>query len=857
MEEDKEPEREDKSRESEDNPSEREEKKADNSPEGRKQEPSENIPGSSESADKPAGGRVTKRVIEDEMKEAYLDYSMSVIVGRALPDVKDGMKPVHRRIIYAMHDMGLVHNKPSKKSARIVGEVLGKYHPHGDSAVYDALVRMAQEFSMRYRLINGQGNFGSIDGDSAAAMRYTEAKLTKISEDIIKDIDKGTVDFMPNFDGSLKEPVVLPAKVPNLLVNGSSGIAVGMATNIPPHNLREISEGAIALIENPDMSIAELMDMVKGPDFPTAGIISGMNGIKSAYTTGRGRIVVKARADIEEHKNRERIVITEIPYQINKALLIEEIANHVKEKKITGISDIRDESDKSGIRVVIELRKDAQSNVVLNQLYKYTRMTYTFGAIMLALVDNQPKLLNLKQLLQHHISHRQVVVRRRTEFELKKARERSHILEGLIIALDNIDEVITGIKKSGSIEEAKSLLMKDYSLSEAQAKAILEMRLQKLSSMEQNKIREEQKELTKLIERLTAILASEQEILAIIKKEFEEVRDEYGDERRTVIEESQEDDMVMEDLIREEDVVVTISHKGYIKRTRLSEYKQQQRGGKGVIAAGTKDEDFVERMFITSTHSNILFFTDRGKVYWLKVYNIPEASRQARGKAIVNMINIARDEKVYASVDVKEFDDKHYLVLATEKGIIKKTNLKEYSRPRQTGIIGITLEEGDNLVNAVLTDGSKQVMLATSGGMAIKFHEKDARPIGRTSKGVRGISLKGDDRVIGMVLADESKTLFTVTENGYGKRTKISDYRLINRGGVGVRNIQCTGRNGRAVAVRVVDDEDQIMLMSRKGITIRCPVNGIPAIGRNTQGVRIMKISPDDSVAGAADIVQD
>lgn len=803
------------------------------------------------------GEKIVQNMIEDEMKTSYLDYAMSVIVGRALPDVRDGLKPVHRRILFAMNDMGMQHNKPFKKSARIVGEVLGKYHPHGDIAVYDALVRMAQDFSMRYPLIQGQGNFGSVDGDSAAAMRYTECRLSKISEELLADIEKETVDFAPNFDSSLKEPIVLPAKMPNLLINGSSGIAVGMATNIPPHNLKEVADGAIALINNPDTTVEELMQHIKGPDFPTAGIISGMNGIKEAYLTGRGKVIVKAKAEIEPHKDRERIIVTEIPYQINKAMLIEEIADHVKEKRIEGVSDIRDESDRDGMRIVIELKKDANSNVVLNQLFNFTRMTYTFGVIMLALVDNQPRLLNLRQVLQNYVSHRQIVVRRRTQFDMKKAEEKAHILEGLIVALNHIDEVIRKIKASKAVEDARDMLMHDYNLTEIQARAILDMKLQRLSSLEQQKIKDEHKTLLALMEELMSILASEEKILGIIKQELGEMREKYGDDRKTSIERIEEEDLVIEDLIKDEDVVVTISHSGYIKRTKLTEYKQQQRGGKGVIAAGTKEEDFVEHIFITSTHAYLLFFTNKGKVYWLKVHMIPEAARQAKGKAIVNLVSLEKDEKIAAYVPIKEFDEKHYLLLATEKGIVKKTNISEYSRPRQTGIIGITLEEGDNLVNAVLTDSQKEVILATSNGMAIKFHEEGARPIGRTSKGVRGITLKGDDKVIGMAIAEPQETLLTITEHGYGKRTSLEEYRRISRGGVGVINIQCTERNGKVTAIRSVNEEEDVMLISRNGITIRFPVKNISVIGRNTQGVRLMKLEAGDRVVDAANIVKE
>ncbi len=804
-----------------------------------------------------SAARVNNQLIEEEMKRSYLDYAMSVIVGRALPDARDGLKPVHRRILYAMHDMGMFHNKPFKKCARIVGEVLGKYHPHGDVAVYDSLVRMAQDFSMRYPLINGHGNFGSVDGDSAAAMRYTECRLRRISEEMLQDIDKETIGFAPNFDGSLKEPLVLPAKVPNLLINGSSGIAVGMATNIPPHNLREVADGIISLIDNPEITVEELMQTIKGPDFPTSGIIAGTNGIKECYLTGRGRITVRAKAEIQKENDRERIIITEIPYQVNKALLIEEIANYVKDKRIKGIRDIRDESARESIRVVIEIKRDATANIVLNQLYAYTRMTTTFGAIMLALVDNEPKTLNLKQLLEEHLKHRKDVVRKRTEFGLRKARERAHILEGLIVALDNIDEVVRRIKESSSVDDAQKMLMGNYELTEAQAKAILDMKLQKLSSLEREKIKKEHKDLVQLIDELKSILASEQKILDIIKQELSELREKYGDERRTRIEHIEEEELVIEDLIKEENVVVTISHAGYIKRIPADTYRAQQRGGKGVIGAGTRDEDFIEHLFVASTHAHILFFTNKGKVHWLKVYRIPEASRQAKGTAVVNLVNLDKDEYIASYIRVNEFDDKHYLVLATRKGLVKKTNLMAYSRPRQSGIIAITLEEGDGLVNAVLTDGNQQIMIATRDGMAVKFHESDARPIGRTSKGVRGVSLRNDDLAIGMVIAEEPKTILTVTEKGYGKRTPVSDYRRTNRGGVGVRNIRCNDRNGKTVSIKCVDDEDEVILISRKGIIIRMAMKGVSVIGRNTQGVRLMKLGPDDRVSGVADIVRE
>ncbi|MCX6707110.1 MAG: DNA gyrase subunit A [Candidatus Woesearchaeota archaeon] len=802
--------------------------------------------------------KIVNQLIEEEMERSYLDYAMSVIVGRALPDVRDGLKPVHRRILFAMNDMGMHHNKPFKKCARIVGEVLGKYHPHGDLAVYDSLVRMAQDFSLRYMLIDGQGNFGSIDGDSAAAMRYTECRLAKIAEEVLADIDKETVDFIPNFDGSLKEPVVLPSKIPNLLVNGSSGIAVGMATNIPPHNLKEIADGVVALIDNPEISIEQLMEIIKGPDFPTSGIILGTNGIRECYMTGRGKITLKARAAIENHKERERIIVTEIPYQVNKSMLVEEMAECVKDKRIVGISDIKDESNREGIRIVIDIKRDANSNLVLNQLFAYTRMTTTFGAIMLALVDNEPITLNLKRMLDEYLKHRKLMVRKRTEFDLRKAQEKAHILEGLIIALNHIDEVIRKIKASKTVEIARDVLMADYILSEMQAKAILDMKLQRLSSMEQEKIREEHKGLLALIEELKAILASEQRILEIIKDEMSEMKDKYGDERKTAIEFVEgEEAVIVEDLIKEENVVVTMSHAGYIKRTPAETYKSQNRGGRGVMAAGTREEDFIENLFIASTHSYILFFTNKGNVHWLKVYRIPEASRQAKGTAIVNLIQLEKDEKMAAFVQVRGFDDRHYLMLCTKDGTVKKTNLIEYSRPRQNGIIAITLEDGDNLVNAVLTDGDKQIIIATKNGLAIKFHESDSRPIGRTSKGVRGIMLKDKDEVIGMEIAREDKTLLTVTENGYGKRTMISEYRAISRGGVGVINIQCSERNGHVAAIKAVEEEDEIMMLSKKGIIIRCPAKDVSVISRNTQGVRLMKLEEGDKIVGAAKVIKE
>ena len=799
--------------------------------------------------------KIVKKLIEEEMKSSYLDYSMSVIVGRALPDVRDGLKPVHRRILYAMHQMGMFHNKPFKKSARIVGEVLGKFHPHGDTAVYDSLVRMVQPFSLRYPLIRGQGNFGSIDGDNAAAMRYTEAKLSKLSEEMLKDIEKKTVNFNPNFDSSLKEPSFLPAKLPNLLINGSSGIAVGMATNIPPHNLNEVADAAIHLIDNTDCGINELIQFVKGPDFPTAGIISGTKGIKSAYTTGKGRIIVKAKYNIEEGKKTKRIIVSEIPYMVNKSQLLEEIADLVTDKKIAGISDLRDESDRKGMRIVIILKKDSNHDIVINQLFKHTRLKTTFGVINLALVDGQLKILNLKELLQNYIDHRRNVVRKRTKFDLDKAEDRAHILEGLLVALKDIDSTVKMIKESNSADEAKKVLISKLEISEKQALAILDMRLQRLTGLEQEKIRKEHKELLELIEKLKKILADENKILQIIKEELAELKKNYGDERRTEILEEEEEEMVPEDLIKSENMVVTITHSGYIKRLPVGTYKSQRRGGKGVIAATTKEEDFVEDLFVANTHSYLLFFTNKGKVKWIKVYEIPEASRQSKGKAIINLLRLGEGEKVTAFVPVKEF--KGYLVMVTEKGVIKKTSLELFSRPRKGGIIALSLDEGDDLISVRKTDGERNLIIATRNGIAVRFSEKALRPMGRTARGVRGIRLKNEDKVVEMVVGREERTLLTVTEKGYGKRTPVGDYRLINRGGSGVINIKCTEKNGKVVAVKSVTDEDELMLISKKGIGIRVNAKDVSKIGRATQGVRIMRLSEGDKVVAAARIVKE
>lgn len=800
--------------------------------------------------------RLVPRLIEDEMKQSYLDYSMSVIVGRALPDVRDGLKPVHRRVIYTMWETGLLHNKPFKKSANVVGNCMARYHPHGDSAIYDTLVRLAQDFSLRHPLVNGQGNFGSIDGDNAAAMRYTEARLKKLAEEILQDIDKETVDFQPNFDGSLKEPSVLPSKVPNLLINGSSGIAVGMATNIPPHNLSEVVDGVVKVIENPEIETLELMKYIKGPDFPTGGIIYGTNVLKMAYEYGRGKVKVRAKTHIEEHKSKDFLIVDEIPYMVNKSHLIQQIADCVKTKKIVGISDLRDESDRDGMRIVIELKKDADSDVIINQLFKHTRMQETFGINMLALVNNVPKVMGLKAIVQNFISHRQEVVRRRTQFELKKAEDRAHILEGLLIALSDIDKTIKIVKKSKSPEEARNALMSAFKLSEKQAQAILDMRLQRLTSMEQDKIKAEHENLIKLIAELKSILASEEKILDIIKKELQELKENYADERRTeLVEGGDELDIDIEDLIEDDEMIVTITHSGYIKRLSIDTYRQQRRGGKGIRATETKEGDFLEHLFVARNRSYILFFTDKGRVHWLKVYKIPESGRYSKGKAIVNMLDITQEEKITAFIPVREFDEDHFLILATKKGIVKKTNIMAYSRPRRGGIIAINLDDGDNLINAKLTDGEQQIILATKNGMAVKFSEKDARSIGRTSHGVIGIRLKGKDEVIGMVIADDNQTLLTITKNGFGKRTKISEYRLINRGGTGVINIQCSERNGDVTAVKSVDNTNELMLISKKGIIIRTSAQDISTIGRNTQGVRLMRLNTDDAVVAAAKIV--
>ncbi len=799
--------------------------------------------------------KVLPRSIEEEMKDSYINYSMSVIVGRALPDIRDGLKPAHRRILYAMMDLGLEHNKPHKKSARIVGECLGKYHPHGDVAVYDTLVRMAQDFSLRYPLIDGQGNFGSIDGDSPAAMRYTEARLAHITDWMLLDIEKNTVDFTPNFDGSLKEPTVLPACLPNLLINGSSGIAVGMATNIPPHNLKEVAEAIIYIIENPGCDVRDLFKMIKGPDFPTGGIIRGLEGIKNAYTNGRGLLRVQAKAFVEEQKNgKEAIIIKEIPYMVNKSNLIESIADLVADKKIDGITDLRDESDKDGMRIVIELRRGTIARVVLNLLYKHTQMQVTFGAIMLALVNGRPKVLNLKEMLTEFIGHRKEIIVRRTQYDLDKALDRAHILEGLKIALKNLDKIIKIIKESKDPATAKAELIKRFGLSEKQAQAILEMQLQRLTGLERDKIEKEYLELIKKIEYYRSILGSEKKVLEIIKEETKTLAEKFGDERRTEIAPESEE-LEIEDLIAEEDVVITMSHGGYIKRLPVSSYRKQRRGGKGVTGGDMKEEDFIEHLFIASTHDYILFFADKGMVHWLKVYDIPEVGRASKGKAIINLLAVASGEKISAFVPIREFKEGQYLMMATSNGTIKKTALTAYSNPRKGGIIGMGLEKDDCLVAVQLTNGDDEILIATKEGKAIRFKESQVRDMGRGAKGVKGMGLGKKDSVIAMEVVRASQTVLTVTGLGFGKRTPFKEYRLQSRGGKGIINIKVTGKNGEAVGLKTVSDKDELMIITEKGMIVRSPVKDIRITGRSTQGVRLMKFASGDVVSSVARIV--
>lgn len=799
--------------------------------------------------------------IEDEMRSSYLSYAMSVIVGRALPDVRDGLKPVHRRILYGINEMGLASNRAYRKSAKIVGEVMGNYHPHGNMPIYDALVRMAQDFNMRYPLIDGQGNYGSMDGDPPAAERYTEARMTKLAEEMLADIDKETVDFGPNYDESRQEPLVLPTRVPNLLINGAGGIAVGYATNIPTHNIAEIIDGLLLLLENPDVTITQLMKKIPGPDFPTAGFIYGMSGIKEAYETGRGLLTLRAKVvvEVDERTERQRLIVTEIPYQVNKVSLIKKIAELVQEDRIKGISDLRDESsDREGVRVVIELKRGEIPLVVLNNLYKHTPLETTFGVIMLALVNNRPEILNLKQILHHFLEHRREVVVRRTAFELRKAEERAHILEGLKIALDNLDAVITLIRRSQSPDEARAGLIRQFGLTEIQATAILDMRLQRLTQLERTKLVEEYQEVLKQIEYLKSVLASEALVRTIIKDELAEIREAYKDERRTQIV-KEEAEISLEDLIAAEEVIVTISHAGYIKRNALSLYRAQRRGGKGKIGMGIKEEDFVENLFTASTHDSLLFFTDAGKVYWLKVHEIPEASRAAKGKALVNLLPLSGSEKVTATLPVKEFREDRYIVMGTKKGIIKKTELSAFSNPRQGGIIALGLEGGDRLIGVQLTDGQREILLGTRQGITIRFKEEEVRPMGRTAYGVKGITLEEGNEVIGMetITPDSTTSVLTVTEGGYGKRTPVGEYRVQGRGGKGIISVKTTERNGLAVGFLQVRDGDEIMLIAAQGKVLRCKVDDIREIGRNTQGVRILDLDGEgDRVVGVARLAE-
>ena len=797
--------------------------------------------------------------IEDEMRKSYMDYAMSVIVGRALPDVRDGLKPVHRRILFAMHDLGNEYNKPYKKSARVVGDVIGKYHPHGDTAVYDSIVRMAQSFSMRHPLVDGQGNFGSVDGDSAAAMRYTEIRMSKLSHELLADIEKETVDYGPNYDDSLEEPLVLPCKYPNLLVNGSEGIAVGMATKIPPHNLGEIITGLVALIEDPRLSIEELIEKIPGPDFPTAGFINGRDGVREAYTTGRGIIQMRARAlvEVDRRSGREAIIVTEIPYQVNKARLIEKIADLVKTKKIEGISDLRDESDREGMRICIELKRDMVPGVILNQLYKMTSMQSSFGIIMLAIVSGQPKILNLREVLDCFIDHRREIVTRRCIFELKKAEARAHILLGLKLALENLDEVIQIIKTSANSPEAKERLIARFSFTDLQAQAILDMRLHRLTGLEQAKILEELEQLMAQIKRLKEILASEVEILNIIKTELIEMKEKFANPRRTEIIDRTAD-LTLEDMIVEEDMVVTVSHGGYIKRNAVSLYRAQRRGGKGKTGMRPKEEDFVENLFIASTHSYVLVFTTLGKLYWLKVHEIPQGGRASRGKAIVNLLNLAPEEKVTTILPVKEFEEDKYIVTATARGTIKKTDLMAYSNPRAGGIIALTIDEGDSLIEARLTDGKMDILLATRNGKSIRFPESDVRPMGRSARGVRGMKLEGDDQVIGLqsVTDNTALALVTITENGYGKRTDIAEYRVQSRGGKGIITIKTSDRNGKVVNIMMVDEESDLMFITDRGKLLRTKVSNIRSIGRNTQGVRMMVLEDGELIVSVAKLAE-
>jgi DNA gyrase subunit A len=797
--------------------------------------------------------------IEEELKESYIDYSMSVIVSRALPDVRDGLKPVHRRILFGMNELGVQYNKSFKKSARIVGEVMGKYHPHGDSSVYDAMVRLAQDFAMRYTLVNGQGNFGSVDGDNAAAMRYTEARMTRLAGEMLVDIEKETVDFRPNFDETLQEPIVLPTQIPSLLINGASGIAVGMATNIPPHNLNEICDALIELVDNPELDVHDIMKHVKGPDFPTGGLVFGALGLHSAYTTGRGKIQVRARASVEQIRGgKEQIIISEIPYQVNKSSILEKIAELVRDKVIEGISDLRDESDKDGIRIVIEMKRDAIPEVILNNLYKHTQLQTTFGIILLALVNGIPKVLNIKQMLTHFIDFRHDVVVRRTRYDLTKAEEAAHILEGLKIALDNIDEVIRIIRASSSVSDARDSLIERFKFSEKQAQAILDMRLQKLTGLERDKIVQEYLEKLKLIEMLKFILENRSKRMEIIKDEFKDIKERYGDARRTeMIADS--DDFSIEDMIADEEMVITITHNGFIKRSPVSAYRSQNRGGVGKRGAGTRDEDFVENLFIASTHEYMLFFTNLGKVYWLKVHQIPQAGRASRGRAIVNLLECDKGENVKAFLNVREFSDDKFVIMATEKGVIKKTSLSAFSHPRRTGILAVKLREDDNLVGVNLTNGEQDIILGTLEGKAIRFNEKHIRDMGRNASGVRGVTLAGkQDRVVDMVVVKrEGVSVLAVSERGFGKRSEIVDYRVTNRGGKGVITLKTIPKIGKMVALKEVVDTDDLMLITVQGLLIRMSIRDISVYSRNTQGVRLINLKPDDKISSVAYLKED
>ncbi|OQX75846.1 MAG: DNA gyrase subunit A [Bacteroidetes bacterium 4484_249] len=806
-----------------------------------------------------SGEKIIKVNIENQMKSAYIDYAMSVIVSRALPDVRDGLKPVHRRVLYGMLDLGVLSNRSYKKSARIVGEVLGKYHPHGDTSVYDAMVRMAQSWSLRYPLVDGQGNFGSMDGDSPAAMRYTEARLTKIAEEMLADINKGTVDFQLNFDDTLKEPTVLPAKIPNLLVNGASGIAVGMATNMPPHNLTEVIDGTIAYIDNNEITIPELMKFIKGPDFPTGGLIYGYDGVKSACETGRGRVIMRAEATIEDEDNgKTRIIVTSIPYQVNKAEMIKKTADLVNDKKIEGISDIRDESDRKGLRIVYDLKRDGIPNVILNKLFQYTALQTSFSVNNIALVRGRPMLLNLKDLIKYYVEHRHEVLIRKTEFELNEAEKKAHVLEGLIIALDHLDEVIALIRSSRTPEEARNGLMTEFELSEIQAKAILEMRLQKLTGLEQEKLKAEYAELLKLIESLKEILANEELRMKIIKDELTEIKEKYGDDTRTEIEYTAKDFSIT-DTIPDEDVVITISHLGYVKRTALTEYRRQHRGGIGAKGSDKRGEDFIEHLFVATNHNYMLFFTENGKCYWLRVYEIPEGTKISKGRAMQNMINLEPGDKVRAFINVKDLTDKeyvknNYIILCTKKGTIKKTSLEAYSRPRQNGIIAVNIKDGDNLLEAKLTNGENEIILALKSGRAIRFNEQRVRPMGRNASGVRGIRIAGpQDEVVGMIcLANGNQDILVVSENGYGKKSKLDDYRITNRGGKGVKTLNITPKTGKLIAIKAVSENDDLMIINRSGILIRMSVISLRVMGRATQGVRLIKVREGDAIASVA-----